>query len=58
MQNWIEKGAYNLSSFLENTGKLLTFTEVKNKHGICIDLVTHSWFVLSIKKKNKKKMHA
>ena len=46
--NWIEKGAYNLASFLGNTGQLFIFTEFKNKYGICIDFATYSGLVLFI----------
>jgi len=37
---WIKKGVYNLENFVGNTGKLLTFTELRNKCGIYIDFVT------------------
>ena len=38
--HWIKKGVYNLENFVGNTGKLLTFTELRNKCGIYIDFVT------------------
>ena len=47
---WIEKGVYNLANFVGNTGKLLTFTEFRNKYGIYMDFVTYSGLILSLKK--------
>ena len=49
---WIEKGVYNLADFVGNTGKLLTFTEFRNKYGIYTDFVTYSGLILSLKKKH------
>ena len=48
----MENGVYHLASFLGNTEQLfvLTFTEVKNKYGICIGFVIYPGLVLSIKK--------
>ena len=43
---WIEKGVYNLANFV---GKLLTFTEFRNKYGIYMDFVTYSGLILSLK---------
>ena len=45
---WIEKGVYNLANFVGNTGKLLTFTEFRNKYGIYMDFVTYSGLILSL----------
>ena len=47
---WIEKGVYNLANSVGNTGKLLTFTEFRNKYGIYMDFVTYSGLILSLKK--------
>ena len=47
---WIEKGVYNLANFVGNTGKLLTFTEFKNKYTIYMDFVAYSGLILSLKK--------
>ena len=47
---WIEKGVYNLANFVGDTGKLLTFTEFRNKYGIYMGFVTYSGLILSLKK--------
>ena len=51
---WIEKGVYNLANFVGNTGKLLTFTEFKNKYTIYMDFVAYSGPILSLKKYTRK----
>ena len=45
---WIENDVYNLASFVGNTGKLLTFTEFRNKYGNYMNFVTYSGLILSI----------
>ena len=44
---YIGKGVYNIANFVGNTGKLLTFTEFRNKYGIYMDFVTYSGLILS-----------
>ena len=55
---WIEKGVYNLESFVGNTGKLLTFTGFRNKYSIYTDFVTYSWLILSTHTLTHARTHA
>ena len=41
---------YNLANFVGNTGKLLTFTEFRNKYDIYMDFVTYSGLIFAKQK--------